>query len=402
MIIREGIELVRFHEGLKEVLPDGRIKSYLCPAGVWTIGRGSTRMKGKAVRAGLICTLEEVELQFVADINEAEAYVRKLVKPELNPYQLAALTSFVQNIGVTQFADSTVLRLINGGADVYSASKQELPRWNNDGLAGLVARRQKELDLMAKGEPPSPPETSVTNDLINFDSAAANDERLDWQIKAWKYLNTAVSAEVKQKFAAIYRRGPAKTPAPTNDASRVIAGFPFFPQNDNGPEGWRQCQTSTIAMLLKHKGIAGIKDDLDYLKIVNRFGDTTLQETHYKALDSLNVDYEFHQDFGVEEVKQEIRKGNGVGLGVVHHGPVTAPVGGGHWVAAYGYTPTSWKIMDPYGELNLVGGGWSRQGGSTGKAVDYSFRNFNRRWEVVLKGGVYVYTPGHGWAWVIR
>ena len=58
-------------------------------------------------------------------------------------------------------------------------------------------------------------------------------------------------------------------------------------QQDNGPDGWRQCQTSSIAMCLKYLGVPGINDDVDYLKIVQKYGDTTLQSSHQQALKSL-------------------------------------------------------------------------------------------------------------------
>jgi hypothetical protein len=49
-------------------------------------------------------------------------------------------------------------------------------------------------------------------------------------------------------------------------------------------------------------------------------------------------------------------------------------------------------VNDPYGELNLVGGGFVREGGVSGKAQHYSYANFNPRW--MVEGS------GTGWAWL--
>jgi len=48
----------------------------------------------------------------------------------------------------------------------------------------------------------------------------------------------------------------------------VALALPFFDQTNDGPDGWRHCQSSSIAMNLAYLGVAGIKDDLHYLKVV--------------------------------------------------------------------------------------------------------------------------------------
>ncbi len=180
-------------------------------------------------------------------------------------------------------------------------------------------------------------------------------------------------------------------PAPAKPGAVRLA-VPYFPQGDNGPEGWRQCQTSAIAMALAYLKVAGIRDDLDYLKVVERFGDTTSQAAHMQALARLGAPGRFRQDVTAEQVAAEIRGGRPVALGVLHHGPVTAPAGGGHWILAIGFDDDGWICHDPYGELDLVHGGWSRTGGTSGRAIEYSRRNLGPR--------VWVEGPASGWAWL--
>jgi hypothetical protein len=166
---------------------------------------------------------------------------------------------------------------------------------------------------------------------------------------------------------------------------------PYFWQSDNGAEGWRQCQTSAIAMELAGQGVKGINDDLDYLKVVNRYGDTTEQRSHTLALRALGVKADFSKTWAPTTIKNVISQGKGFVAGVLHHGPVSAPRGGGHYILINGYTKTHWICQDPFGELNLVGGGWSSQAKGSGKNVLYSFANLNPRWD----------HGGERWGWVI-
>lgn len=187
----------------------------------------------------------------------------------------------------------------------------------------------------------------------------------------------------ESEWAKIFsRRPPTINPLP----------LPYFPQLDNGPEGWRQCQTSAIAMNLAFLKVPRIMDDRDYLNIVEQYGDTTNQAAHTRALTAMKAPGHFIQNCTVERAKAEIDKGFGLAIGVLHHGPVSAPSGGGHYVAVRGYDSRGWYVHDPYGELDLVRGGWTREGGTTGKNLHYSFKNLNPRW---LPEG-----PASGWAWI--
>jgi len=177
----------------------------------------------------------------------------------------------------------------------------------------------------------------------------------------------------------------------TTDGSVTLPAFPYFPQLDNGSEGWRQCQTSSIAMCLRYLRVPGINDDLDYLRIVRRYGDTTDQNAHRQELQYLKVRATFRQNLSATNLLGELKAGLPVAIGILHHGPVSAPTGGGHYIACYGATPTAWRCHDPYGELDLINGGWAHVGGLYGEGILYSHRNLNPRW---LHPG-----PFNGWGW---
>jgi hypothetical protein len=231
---------------------------------------------------------------------------------------------------------------------------------------------------------------------IRLEKAAKFYEGLSHQAAAWNWLQEQQKPEVLKQFAELYRADPAPKPGASpspGKTSNPLAGFPFFDQKDNGPQGWRQCQTSSIAMCLAYLKTPGIKDDTDYLRVVQQHGDTTDQAAHAAALKELGVRARFRRNMTAGELQAEIRGGYPVACGVLHHGSVSSPAGGGHFVAVYGFdaTAAAWIVNDSYGELDLVAGSWASQAPGAGKGQRYSFRNFNPRW---LPEG-----PASGWGW---
>ena len=143
-ITREGLELIKAHEGL-------RLKAYRCPAGVWTIGYGHTSAAGNPiVTPGMTIDKDEAERILRSDLTKFEAVVKKLVKVNLTPNQYSATVSFVYNVGETNFAKSSVLKVIN--SKQFDLVPAKLALWNKGGgkvLPGLVRRRAEEGALFA-------------------------------------------------------------------------------------------------------------------------------------------------------------------------------------------------------------------------------------------------------------
>jgi len=176
----------------------------------------------------------------------------------------------------------------------------------------------------------------------------------------------------------------------------VLLDVPYFSQLDpsDGQFGWRQCQTSSIAMCLAYLKTPLIRDDTDYLKVVNSCGDTTSQAAHNCALGKLGASGKFSQRLGVADLKATLLRGFPAAIGILHHGTPSAPCGGGHYIVVRGFDETGWHVHDPYGELDLVTGRWVRTGTGTGRSVHYSYRNTNPRW---VPEGPNACT---GWGWV--
>lgn len=132
------LALIRRFEGL-------RLKAYLCPAGVPTIGYGST---GPDVKLGQTWSLERAEARMA---NDASIHIKSAIKycPGLSGESLCAIADFSYNLGPTRLAGSTLRRKINAGD--YAGAKLELMKWVRGGgrvLPGLVLRRRIEADLL--------------------------------------------------------------------------------------------------------------------------------------------------------------------------------------------------------------------------------------------------------------
>jgi len=142
---RRGITMIKRHEGL-------RLRAYLCPAGVWTIGYGSTF----DVSPGLEITEDEAEQRLRRDLRTAERAVTRLVTAPLTQSQFDALVSFTFNLGEGNLANSTLLRKLN--ARDYIGAQAEFARWRNarvngvlTPLPGLIRRRADEASHFASG-----------------------------------------------------------------------------------------------------------------------------------------------------------------------------------------------------------------------------------------------------------
>lgn len=135
-----GIELIKQFEGM-------RLKAYLCPANVWTVGFGKT----KGVKKGMVITPSQAEKFLLDDLKEFEDAIAMLVKVPLNQNQYDAIASFIFNCGISAFAGSTLLRELN--KKNYTAAANEFIKWCHGGgkiIEGLLRRRKAEKTLFLK------------------------------------------------------------------------------------------------------------------------------------------------------------------------------------------------------------------------------------------------------------
>lgn len=140
----KGYDLIKRFEGYSD-------RPYKCPAGISTIGYGNTYypngVKVKLTDKQITKEYANEMLAFVADNFAKE--VLKAVKSNITVNQLNALTSFAYNLGMTNFRNSTLLKLVNINPNDAMIAKEFL-KWNKANgkeLKGLTNRRIAESAL---------------------------------------------------------------------------------------------------------------------------------------------------------------------------------------------------------------------------------------------------------------
>jgi lysozyme len=139
-----GLNLIKRYEGFSS-------RPYLCPAGVPTIGYGSTYYENnQKVELKDPPISEDWALELL--LNNLVLYeksVDSMVKSSINQAQFDALVSFCYNVGINAFRRSTLLKLINVNPNDPNIAVQ-FGRWNRANgkvIKGLVKRRQSEAAL---------------------------------------------------------------------------------------------------------------------------------------------------------------------------------------------------------------------------------------------------------------
>ena len=131
-----------------------RAKPYKCPAGVPTIGYGSTfYSNGKKVTLkDKPITEQDATNLLTTVVTNFSSGVSKLLKIQVTQNQFDALVDFAYNVGIGNLKSSTLLKKVN--AKNFSGAALEFIKWNKayDGkvLPGLTKRRTAEKDLFIK------------------------------------------------------------------------------------------------------------------------------------------------------------------------------------------------------------------------------------------------------------
>jgi len=306
-----------------------KLQAYICPAGVPTIGWGSTTIGGKVVREGQSISQAQADAQLNADLQRFYDALARAI-PAVTSWpgnRVAALVSWTYNIGVGAMQDSTLRRRILAGEDPAKVAAEELPRWINKGTpveAGLTRRRAAELSLFLGQQ-------------LQQQTGYGNPLQVPWY-------------------------------AQMDSADRAQAA--------------RMCFSSSCAMLLQYLKpgtLTGPNGDDQYLKRVQQFGDTTDPTAQIRALSSYGVKARFTKVAGWRVVEDQIAAGIPVPCGFLHRGPVSAPSGGGHWLIVVGHTRDHLIVHDPFGEADMVNGTTL---GGVARFARYSRRNFGPRWMV--------------------
>lgn len=142
----QALPVIAYYEGCAARVPGtGLFVPYLCPAGYWTIGYGRL-----VPRDHPPITEPEARLFLETDTLRHLRYALEL-SPVLaaHPQRLAAITSFVFNLGPGNYRASTLRRCVN--AEDWEGARVQIVRWVRGGgrvLPGLVRRREAEAAML--------------------------------------------------------------------------------------------------------------------------------------------------------------------------------------------------------------------------------------------------------------
>lgn len=162
----KGVSLIKSFEGC-------RLKSYKCPAGVWTIGYGHTT----GIKKGDIITQEQADEYLRNDLVTYENAVMKYNNIyDFNQNQFDALVSFTYNCGI-----GNLKNLTQSGKRTLAQISAKLPLYNKAGgvvLRGLQRRRAAEKELF------DTPIKSDKMDIKYYPRYTGDSPRVDEVLKA--------------------------------------------------------------------------------------------------------------------------------------------------------------------------------------------------------------------------
>ena len=148
-IDQDGIDLIQSFEGCARKRADGSYDAYPDPAtggDPWTIGWGST---GPDIKRGTVWTQQQCDDRLATHVAEFAAKVEAaLGGTATTQHQFDAMVSLAYNIGMGNFAASTLLRKHKAGDHASAAAQFAV--WNKGAgkvLPGLVKRRAAEAAL---------------------------------------------------------------------------------------------------------------------------------------------------------------------------------------------------------------------------------------------------------------
>jgi lysozyme len=169
------VDLVKRWEGFKA-------KAYICPAGVLTVGYGTTNragLPGVNITPQTVVTEAQAEQWLRMGLEKFAAQIRPAITAPINDNEFGAFLSLAYNIGPAGFRGSSALRHFNAGDKAKAADAIKL--WNKatvNGkrvvLQGLVNRRADEVRLFKT------PATRTPSITIGKPSHSAPEPRLSF------------------------------------------------------------------------------------------------------------------------------------------------------------------------------------------------------------------------------
>jgi GH24 family phage-related lysozyme (muramidase) len=370
-----GLSFIKSFEGL-------RLEAYPDPGtggDPWTIGYGCT----EGVHPGMSITEDQAERMLLEELKQFETAVKDFFTISLSQGEYDALVSFSYNCGAGALKSSTLRKRLHSESDRCSVYQEEMLRWvnsENGPMPGLVRRRQAEADMACEGislEDPDLPGYVVMPEEAFLINAARYFNEEPHQIAAWEDLWRGLPHSTQESFKAAYRgsQEPSEAVFPLD--------APYFYQRDSKTgHGERMCFSSSMAMALDFIDPDAIEGDDDwYLQEVFKFGDSVSSDAQVAAARSLGFAADFYSNGSEQDLLDHLDRGIPCPVGILHHGHVDSPSGGGHWITLIGYDEKYFHVHDPFGQLDLISGGYAIDNGPVaGKDQRYTRKNLMKRW----------------------
>ena len=135
-----AIDLIRNEEGCE-------LRSYLCPAGKWTIGYGHTA----GVTEGMAISQAHAEDLLRADVIDCAGRMASYIKAPVTKWQFIALVSLAFNVGDLRRKAPKLLHFLNAGQEDKAAHEfLDICRAGGRVVEGLKRRREKEAKLFLR------------------------------------------------------------------------------------------------------------------------------------------------------------------------------------------------------------------------------------------------------------
>lgn len=406
---KAGIELIKRFEGC-------HLKAYPDPlsgGAPWTIGWGSTkRLNGDPFKPG--DTITQDQANTLLEDSLRTVYLPALERiphyAEMSPEQVGALLSFAYNLGANFYGSegfATISRHLrnkdwdsvpdalllyrNPGSNVEEGLRRrrvaEGALWSK-GLEGFKHSKRliiAKQDTLLKKEPLQSYELSESAKIqVEKGRAYTVVEIVDEGDHDRIVLDH--SAGTWYIYEPHWNIVVPGTAAPAPNSQQILLNVPYYTQRDSATaHAHRMCFSSSTAMaaeFLKPGCLGGgpNADDVMLTKHVFKYGDSTNSTAQIRGLADLGIHATFRQNLKRQDVIDQLRKNIPIPVGILHHGPVSAPRGGGHWVLIIGIDleTSHYIVHDPYGDLDLLHGGYN--GSTNGARLRYSFKNFEPRW----------------------
>jgi lysozyme len=135
-----AIDFIRNEEGCE-------LRSYLCPAGKWTIGYGHTA----GVTDGMEISQAHAEDLLRADVIDCAGRMSSYIKAPVTKWQYIALVSLSFNVGDLRRKAPKLLHFLNAGQEDKAAHEfLDICRAGGKVVPGLKRRREKEAKLFLR------------------------------------------------------------------------------------------------------------------------------------------------------------------------------------------------------------------------------------------------------------